>query len=248
MDSAPLFMLRAVLDRARLFQFGRATGLPLQQVDTGYLVHAALCALFGDNAPQPFALQPGRGRQVPVLAYTTRPESDLRTHALSFADPLACATCDLDGLASKPMPDQWPLSHTLGFEVRVCPVVRKSSAGPKHRKGAEVDVFLARCWAAGDGVPVDREVTYRDWLTEQLGRHGARVHTAQLVRFQRERLARRDHQPARRWTRCERPDAALRGTLEVTDAMSFRALLRRGVGRHRAFGFGMLLLKPPGEE
>jgi CRISPR system Cascade subunit CasE len=27
--------------------------------------------------------------------------------------------------------------------------------------------------------------------------------------------------------------------------VAFRALLARGVGRHRAFGFGMLLLRPP---
>ena len=31
----------------------------------------------------------------------------------------------------------------------------------------------------------------------------------------------------------------------MTDSEAFSALLRRGVGRHRAFGFGMLLLRPP---
>ncbi|MEE8524028.1 MAG: type I-E CRISPR-associated protein Cas6/Cse3/CasE [Thermoanaerobaculia bacterium] len=44
----------------------------------------------------------------------------------------------------------------------------------------------------------------------------------------------------------ERPDALLTGTLEVTDPDAFATLLARGVGRHRAFGFGMLLLRPPG--
>jgi CRISPR system Cascade subunit CasE len=34
------------------------------------------------------------------------------------------------------------------------------------------------------------------------------------------------------------------GLLQVEDAAAFTALLARGIGRHRAFGFGMLLLKP----
>ncbi|MFG1332515.1 type I-E CRISPR-associated protein Cas6/Cse3/CasE [Xanthobacter autotrophicus] len=39
--------------------------------------------------------------------------------------------------------------------------------------------------------------------------------------------------------------AVLVGTLTVRDAQAFAALLARGVGRHRAFGYGMLLLSPP---
>ncbi|MFG1478963.1 type I-E CRISPR-associated protein Cas6/Cse3/CasE [Xanthobacter sp. V4C-4] len=35
------------------------------------------------------------------------------------------------------------------------------------------------------------------------------------------------------------------GTLSVRDAEAFGVLLARGVGRHRAFGYGMLLLSPP---
>ena len=35
-------------------------------------------------------------------------------------------------------------------------------------------------------------------------------------------------------------------TLTVTDGAAFTDRLRRGVGRHTAFGFGMLLLRPAG--
>jgi CRISPR system Cascade subunit CasE len=44
----------------------------------------------------------------------------------------------------------------------------------------------------------------------------------------------------------EKPDVTLRGRLSITDSAAFADLLRRGVGRHKAFGFGMLLLRPPG--
>jgi CRISPR system Cascade subunit CasE len=39
------------------------------------------------------------------------------------------------------------------------------------------------------------------------------------------------------------PDAVLAGQLRVTDPKAFTQLLASGVGRHRAFGFGLLLLR-----
>lgn len=41
-----------------------------------------------------------------------------------------------------------------------------------------------------------------------------------------------------------RPAALLQGEMIIQDGDQFQALLARGIGRHRAFGFGMLLLKP----
>ena len=44
----------------------------------------------------------------------------------------------------------------------------------------------------------------------------------------------------------EGPAALMRGTLVVgDDPAKFAELLRCGVGRHRAYGFGMLLVRPP---
>jgi CRISPR system Cascade subunit CasE len=42
------------------------------------------------------------------------------------------------------------------------------------------------------------------------------------------------------------PDVVLSGQLRVVDQQAFAHLVARGVGRHRAFGFGMLLLRPAG--
>jgi CRISPR system Cascade subunit CasE len=41
------------------------------------------------------------------------------------------------------------------------------------------------------------------------------------------------------------PDAVVTGTLVVRDPARFAEALARGIGRFRAFGFGMLLLSPP---
>ncbi|WP_439373386.1 type I-E CRISPR-associated protein Cas6/Cse3/CasE [Bradyrhizobium sp. DASA03120] len=39
-------------------------------------------------------------------------------------------------------------------------------------------------------------------------------------------------------------ESAADDEIEFSDSVAFKALLARGVGRHRAFGYGMLLLKP----
>jgi CRISPR system Cascade subunit CasE len=58
-----------------------------------------------------------------------------------------------------------------------------------------------------------------------------------LTRFQRLRAAREGFSP-------EGPDAILQGDLILNDPERFQMMLAQGVGRHKAYGFGMLLLRP----
>jgi CRISPR system Cascade subunit CasE len=238
-------MLRLRLDAARLVELGARRHLPLREVDLGYLVHAQLGETFGTLAPRPFSISPAQGRQVTVLAYSQRPAAELRVYADSFADPALHATIDWARFDDKRMPASWPEGKRLGFMVRACPVVRAAKATDRHTQGAEVDAFLARCWALGPEAPVEREAVYRDWLGRELGRGGAaELVTVRLTGFQRDRVLRRTHSHDRRAAICERPAASLAGVLTVGDGAAFGALLARGVGRHRAFGFGLLLLRP----
>ena len=243
-DPSTLHMVRLALRADGLFLLARRRGLPPRTADLGYLAHAVLRELFGDDAPCPFAVESEQGRWLPVLGYARAPAPQLQQSAQQLADPGIWELCDWATLASKPMPPSWPPGARLGFRVRVCPIRRMASAGPKHRKGAEVDEFLARCWKLDDpSQPVDREVTYREWLANRLAQHGAAsLESATLERFCRQRLLRRTQGSQRRSIACERPDALLRGTLRVDDPSAFQRLLEHGVGRHRSFGFGMLLL------
>ncbi len=248
-EAAPLYMLRLRLDQRRLIELAKRRGLPLRDVDLGYIVHCQLGELFGDPTPSPFAIVGRPGRDITVLAYSSRPKSALQEHADAFADPAVHAACSFERLEEKRMPEMWPVGKRLGFEARICPVVRLGSDGDSHRKGAEVDAFLARCRAAGDGVRLEREAVYREWLKREVERNGAaRLIAARLAAFQLERIVRRRADPARTARVFERPAALVRGQLEIADGMAFSALLRRGLGRHRAFGFGMLLLRPLGNE
>lgn len=240
-----LRMLRMSFDVPRLFELGKHRRLPLRDVDLGYLLHCELKELFGSDAPAPFAVRGTSGRRATVLAYSRRSKAELVEHARAYADPAVHAACDFgDGaFEEKVMPSSWNRGSRLAFEVRACPIVRMSSDGPRWRKGAEVDAFLARCWRE-EGRPVDRAAVYREWLEREISRgEGASLRSFEMAAFKRERLLRRDHGQARTAHAAERPEALLGGTLEVLDGEAFSALLARGVGRHRAFGFGMLLLR-----
>jgi len=241
-------MVRAELNRPRMMEAARRLGLPLQRVDEGYLLHCVLRALFGAQAPQPFIIHGLSGRRLTVLGYSGSDDRQLGDYARTFADPVIWAACEVDAIASKPMPDRWRRGLRLGFETRVSPLARASAHSGHVRQGAEVDFFLKRCWEVGELVPVDREKTYCEWLSRELGREGAATLTAaRLLSLRRERFARRDHSNSHRLVVCERPDATMTGTLEVGDPAAFARLLRRGLGRHRAFGLGMLLLRPVGD-
>lgn len=244
MSDAQLHMLRAELDQHSLFRFAAKSGLPLRLLDTGYLVHALLRALFDKAAPQPFVLHEHRASKVTLFGYSRTDHRELAERARALADPLALAALDLASLCSKLMPAAWRTGLAFRFESRVCPVVRVSGRA-RREDSREVDAFLHRCWREGEGAVIERESVYRDWLAAELNRGGAaRLLEARMTRFRRNRLFRRDRGAAQpRPARCERPDVAMSGRLEVVDSGAFAALLRRGLGRHRAFGFGMLLLR-----
>ena len=251
-----LHLVRLELDTAKLFGLGKTRHLPPHEVDVGYLLHCFFSDVFGDDAPRPFVFGDlvdgrtdgrrggGSGRTLPVLAYSPRNAEELRTAARTYADPVAYQVAHWDRLAAKPMPESWPEGQRLGFASRVCPIVRRSE------DGNEMDAFLARSLAVDDkNVPLDREEIYRQWLHDEIDRRGGvRLGPVKIVRWQRARLFRQSQQDEgdRKTQTVERPDVIVRGGLEVEDGAAFQAMLQRGLGRHRAFGFGMVLLRPGG--
>jgi CRISPR system Cascade subunit CasE len=133
----------------------------------------------------------------------------------------------------------------LGFSARACPVRRIARCGPLTRERAEVDAFLAKAWEVGPDVPLGRNDVYCEWLRDELAKeNAAEVLDVSVANFRLGHLQRRTHGEGRKGHRSERPDVTFEGTLVVRDTAAFGRRLARGVGRHRAFGFGMLLLKP----
>lgn len=224
-----------------------------QQGDLGYALHALLSAAFGPHAPKPFRyLGPEGG----LLAYTQLPPDQVKQLvALADVDVVAAlglgATLNDPGLSIRPFPERWPRGHVLSFDVRVRPVIRE------NKSGHERDAFLVAVEKANDAKLL-REQTYVQWLQDQVAirnadapepwQGGARIVDAHLQQFLLQDLSLRsqrvDVDSPRKRRSVPGPDAILTGRVEVIDPVAFRHLLVRGVGRHRSFGFGLLLLRP----
>lgn len=208
--------------------------------DLGYGMHTWLREAFGELAPQPWRLWAGQGRPARLLGYGRHSASELRQALPDFASPSLAAVVPDPGrdIQSKILPG-WDRGRRLGFEILAVPVGRKS------RSGVEKDYYLL---AMDQGKQASREEIYRSWLVRQMS-PGAHVRRVDLVGFRLLKTWRRQRSGAapseQRFRPLIRPQALFRGELEVSDAEAFQRLLARGVGRHVAFGYGMLLLRPP---
>ncbi len=243
MSTEALYLLHTRPDPQRLAAWAARHRLLDSQGDLGYALHALLHAAFGDHAPQPF-------RYVDVeqglLAYTRLSATDLaQCAALADADVAAALglgqTLHHAGMSTRPFPTQWAAGHVLGFEVRVRPIVREG------KTGRERDAFLAAVDKAS-GSALDRSEVYVQWLRDLLLRQGgAELVDANVTRYQLLDVTRKTQRVSAESTRRSQtvsgPDAVLAGQLRVTDPQAFAQLLAGGIGRHRAFGFGLLLLR-----
>lgn len=228
-----LHLVRLPLHRAELIRFAFAQGIRQEDETFGYSLHAWLCALFGKEAPKPFRFFERRSE---VLAYANRDAETLLDYARSFAPPLAWSVLDLPGVASKPMPEGWRQGQRLRVEVLACPVSRKDDG--------EKDVYLRALDRLGSSTPPRGEV-YASWFIRQW-RGAVHLESVQLLGMMaRARLLRRMGNGPSRLRIVERPQVLFGADAVIVDSQRFAELLARGIGRHRAFGFGMVLLSPP---
>ena len=231
--SAPMHLVQMRLDPAALIRFAADQRLAAHNdEDGGYVLHAWLTAMFGAAAPKPFRWIERKGE---VLGYAGHDAATLLEHAKAFASPLAYAALQPSTLLTKQMPDTWRTDHRLAVEVLACPISRMGKT--------EKDVFLRELDRHGEAAP-SREAAYLAWFERQWG-EAVHVERVELRGFERGRVLRRGKAGDGRVQRAfERPRALFAGVIRVRDPGAFADCLARGIGRHRAFGFGMVLLSP----
>lgn len=243
MSLKPLFLLHTRPDPQSLAMWAARHRSLDTQGDLGYALHALLHSAFGTYAPQPFRyIDADQG----LLAYTQMSAAELTERAaladLDVASALGLAqTLNSPGLSVRPFPTTWSPGHELGFEVRSRPVIREG------KSGRERDAFLAAV-EKSPGIVLDRSAVYFQWVHEALARQGgAELIGASVVRYQLLGVARRNQREGVDVVRQSRlvtgPDVVFSGTLRVKDSQAFSQLLAKGLGRHRAFGFGFVMLR-----
>ena len=233
--------------------------------DEGRALHHVLDEAFGPGSLRPFRLMAARDATLgSIYAYTTQAEAEVRAAVSAAAPPEAGRIIGLDRLDFRQMPTNWTTGRRLGFDIRIRAIVRIKNAlsNPRHpakpyKAGAELDAFFVEAQRNHPGsrpVLVDgeatssgmlaagrtRETVYRDWLAARFG-EAAQLNPERttMQKFHRTRVAR-----AGRST--EGPDAVFHGELTIADPVAFESLLANGVGRHKAYGYGMLLLRQAG--
>jgi len=227
-------------------------------------------------APCVFRLLNAPGAPAPqLLAYASGGAEDLRDAGalppLDHADLVAALNPASSEIAA--MPQEWRAGQELDVDVRLRPVVRRgvgargaprtlrtgATGAAEAWRGGERDAFEAQIDQAEPpprtpgASHAARADIYGAWLASRLApdrnapeRRAATVKAVRLVSFTRTRLTTRQTAGAGRAPLVEGPDAVLHARIAINYPAAFQAVLERGVGRHRAFGFGMLLLAPPG--
>ena len=222
--------------------------------DEGRALHHLLVETFGQDMLNPFRLLVASpGKRGHIYAYSHADAATLLETAHACALPEVVDICDLAQLVAKTKHDNWRSGRRLGFEARVRPVGRlmkplPHSGGSAFTKGAEVDVFLIEALrrfpeatSAEENMLKagrSREEVYAAWLAERLTGAATLEPGVRLTHFLRRRAARKGFAP-------EGPDATLQGNLIVLESVRFQELLAKGIGRHKAYGYGMVLLRPP---
>ena len=248
-------LVQMMPDERRVLAWGAERGF-LRGDDVGYVLHGLLGACYGDAAPPVFAwLGAMKGHRAPhLLAYSGRSADELRQQAGFFGEPEAMAALGVEGMASKAMPT-FTAGMRLGIEVVTRPVVRGGRDVGGKRKSFETDAYIhARTVARLDGRDpdaVDRDGVYRDWLEGRLAEQGVDVQDLRVVARRQTGVARRarpKEENASYLRAVQGQEVRYDGTVEVVDPQAFSVGLARGVGRHRSFGYGMLVLRPPGTQ
>ena len=228
--------------------------------DEGFALHVLLANMFGKSELQPFRLfRPSRANTATLYAYSSRSQEALRDIAAAAAPPDCLPVVRVGNLLTKPIPTSFRKGQRLGFDVRIRPVRRlardlrdSQSKTGLLRSGSEVDAYrlellrkrldgwrdAGRSATVLDGV--SRQAVYVDWLAERLaGVADLDPSKCSLANFRRSRARRGKGRGP------EGPDATLHGEFLVRNPAEFARKLQLGVGRHRAYGYGMLIIRPP---
>ena len=195
----------------------------------GYGCHAVMRAAWGAATPRPFrglGAHDGRCLVRGVVRCTadaladiaeTRAVGEIRQRVEVLAvEPLAMHAC---------------------ASVHAMPVVRRASDRRGQRRGAEVDA-----WQARREPTQDRRTCYVEWLrSATLRACGEAPVSADVTSWGGVEVVRRRQADDARLSLWR---SELLGVVQLSSQEAMHRLVDRGIGRHRAFGFGLVDPQP----
>lgn len=204
-------------------EFGRWMGQRgLQDLDTG--LHTFVTGLFGRSVLQPYRYFESRGEDAALIyGYAISTAEELNDMVAITATP-GMEDVLTGEIRSKVMP-RLSRGQRIGFDLRTIPTRRRDG---RERDAHAIDLDMERGRT--------REESYHAWLAERLA-GCAEIEQSRVSRFEKMRTRRKG-------TKITVPSINMQGTVSVTDPEAFSALLLAGIGRHKAYGYGQMLLRP----
>ena len=89
--------------------------------------------------------------------------------------------------------------------------------------------------------PRDMRSVYAEWLKDLFAQQTGALIDPRSVTILSFRKTPKNHKHPDKYTG---PDAVMQGVLTVNDPEAFARLLSKGIGRHKAYGYGMLMIRP----
>ena len=230
---------------------GKAVGFDSSVYDTGKVLHHLLTETFGTETFKCFRFMvAARATTGNLYAYSLLAAKDLQANSAIYGMPEHLLVLGVDAIEGKPMPENWRKDQLLGFDLRIRPVrriMKELNLGKeKVKSGAELDAFLIEAKRPISNSSSSmyergrtRQAVYLDWLIErtsdvvEIDRNNTKLNS-----FIRSKILRGKKT-------IEGPDVIFHGNLKIKAPLEFAHLLEKGIGRHRAFGYGMILLRPP---
>lgn len=224
--------------------------------DEGAVLKTIMWEAFGGPVVRPWRLERQHGPTLTVIGYSQLTEQDLASR-LSVALPSLFRAVRLVGArpALEPKKDA-----RLGLDVRLCPTVHVTPGQAGLRPGERdvylyaVDLAVARS-GPGSKLGLTREAVYAEYLTAKprpandsspstARLPGIRIISATMTGFRIAAMARKDRgswSPGRAM-----PVADMAIVAEVEEPGKLREAMATGVGRQRAYGYGMLVVRAVG--
>jgi CRISPR system Cascade subunit CasE len=168
-------------------------------------------------------------------------------YVLSHEEPNACDTSWQ--VLSKPFTPKLATGMRLGFVLRANPVrVRKASTDPADKRRHRDDVVMHAKRLAWEREPDPQKRPSQAelvqqaapaWLSDRAVRNGFGIEALHVDDYRQHRLNKRGQQQPIRFSTLD-----YQGVLRIEDVERFLAALGNGIGPAKAFGCGLLLLRP----
>jgi CRISPR system Cascade subunit CasE len=197
------------------------------------VIKTALTETLGGPVIRPWAIHARRGPVLTIVGYGEQSADEVNARRALALPSLQAAVGEA---LSVEMPPLEP-GTSYRFSVRLVPTVRVTPS--ETRRHGERDAYLVAADGVGPNGGLTRDEVYRDYLARRLG--GAIVEASHLDSFRLVRFMRPKSNGQGTKTM---PEASLSGVLCVSDPQALSHCLRAGIGRQRAYGYGMVQLQP----